>query len=129
MRILAAAPGHAIRARARERTAPRRSIPASGGAVKSRVPRPMVAMAGSGKVDGMNTTPSRAYRTPLLRRLAWLAAALALLAAAPVIAWSALGHKLVGDLAQRHLTPAANAEVARLLAGEANPTLAGVATW
>ena len=51
------------------------------------------------------------------------------LAAAPVIAWSALGHKLVGELAQRHLNRAARAEVERLLAGEADPTLAGVATW
>src|SRR3546814_2521909 len=32
-------------------------------------------------------------------------------------------------LAQRHLTPAADAEVARLLAGETDPTLAGVAAW
>jgi hypothetical protein len=45
------------------------------------------------------------------------------------MAWSALGHKLVGELAQRHLTPHARAEVKRLLAGEPNPTLAGVATW
>jgi hypothetical protein len=56
-------------------------------------------------------------------------AALLLALAAPVAAWSALGHKLVGALAQRHLTPAAQAEVARLLAGEEDPTLAGVATW
>src|SRR3546814_4730049 len=32
-------------------------------------------------------------------------------------------------LAQRHLTPAADAEVARLLAGAKDPTLAGVAAW
>src|SRR3546814_2801203 len=38
-------------------------------------------------------------------------------------------HRLVGELAQRHLTPAADAEVARLLAGEKDPTLAGVAAW
>lgn len=67
--------------------------------------------------------------TPAPRRLAWLAVFLGLVVAAPVIAWSALGHRLVGELAQRHLTPAANAEVARLLAGEPDPTLAGVATW
>lgn len=52
-----------------------------------------------------------------------------LAAAAPASAWSALGHRLVGDLAQRQLQPAAQAEVGRLLAGEAEPTLAGVATW
>ena len=45
------------------------------------------------------------------------------------LAWSALGHRLVGELAQRHLSPAAKAEVARLLAGEADPDLGGVAYW
>ena len=75
----------------------------------------------------MNKSPRP--RSRLVRRLAWLAVVLGLVVAAPVIAWSALGHKLVGELAQRHLTPAANAEVARLLAGEPDPTLAGVATW
>ena len=55
---------------------------------------------------------------------------IALLLLAPsAMAWSALGHRLVGELAQRHLSPAANAEVATLLAGEPDPTLAGVATW
>lgn len=54
---------------------------------------------------------------------------LVLLPAPPALAWSALGHRLVGELAQRHLEPAANAEVAALLAGEPDPTLAGVATW
>ncbi|HEY0661040.1 MAG TPA: S1/P1 nuclease [Lysobacter sp.] len=56
-------------------------------------------------------------------------AALFLALAGPVVAWSALGHKLVGELAQRHLSRAADAEVRRLLAGEPNPTLAGVASW
>jgi len=77
----------------------------------------------------MNAPHSRSSRILVLRRLAWLAAVLVLAIAAPVVAWSALGHKLVGELAQRHLTPAANAEVALLLKGEAEPTLAGVATW
>ncbi|QNP39787.1 S1/P1 nuclease [Lysobacter solisilvae (ex Woo and Kim 2020)] len=73
----------------------------------------------------------RAGHSSRPRRAALLAAGLlaALLIAGPVIAWSALGHKLVGALAQRHLDPAARAEVARLLAGEPDPTLAGVATW
>jgi hypothetical protein len=71
-------------------------------------------------------SPSPSRRWP--RALAVLAL-LGLLVAGPVIAWSALGHRLVGELAQRHLTPAARAEVDRLLAGEADPTLAGVATW
>ena len=52
-----------------------------------------------------------------------------LLLAPSAMAWSALGHRLVGELAQRHLSPAATAEVAVLLAGEPKPTLAGVATW
>ncbi len=73
--------------------------------------------------------PSRPLPARLLRRLAIPAVLLALFVAAPVAAWSALGHKLVGELAQRHLSATANAEVARLLQGEADPTLAGVATW
>lgn len=56
------------------------------------------------------------------------AAALLLLAPA-ALGWAQLGHRLVGELAQRHLTPAAAAEVARLLEGEPDPTLAGVAAW
>ncbi len=63
-----------------------------------------------------------------MRRLV-LTAVLLLLAPA-ALAWSALGHRLVGELAERHLNPVAQAEVAALLAGEPDPrTLAGVATW
>lgn len=47
----------------------------------------------------------------------------------PVGAWSTLGHRLVGELAQRQLGAGARAEVARLLAGEADPSLAGIAAW
>lgn len=50
-------------------------------------------------------------------------------ASSPAQAWSGLGHRLVGELASRHLTPAARAEVAALLAGEPEPTLGGVAAW
>jgi hypothetical protein len=71
----------------------------------------------------------RAQPRRLTPVLLLIAAVLLLALAAPVAAWSALGHKLVGALAQRHLTPAAQREVDRLLAGEADPTLAGVATW
>lgn len=49
--------------------------------------------------------------------------------AAPAFGWSKQGHQLVGELAQRDLTPATLAEVDRLLAGEPVPTLAGVSTW
>lgn len=54
----------------------------------------------------------------------------AFLAASPVaLAWSALGHRMVGAIAERHLDPAAEARVRELLAGEPDPTLAGVAYW
>lgn len=52
-----------------------------------------------------------------------------LLLAPSALAWSALGHRLTGELAQRHLDPVARAEVAAVLAGEPDPTLAGVAIW
>lgn len=56
--------------------------------------------------------------------------ALLVLGAIPLaLAWSALGHRLVGALAQPQLTPAAQAQVELLLAGEPDPTLAGVASW
>jgi nuclease S1 len=54
---------------------------------------------------------------------------LAAFVAPDAVAWSAQGHRMVGDLAQRHLTPAASAQVAVLLQGEPDPTLAGVASW
>ena len=47
----------------------------------------------------------------------------------PAAAWSKPGHRMVGDIAQRHLTPAAAAQVAELLKNEPEPTLAGVASW
>src|SRR6476620_597506 len=67
---------------------------------------------------------------PTMPRLFALSAALAALLAAPAAqAWSALGHRMVGALAERHLNPEAEAQVKLLLAGEPDPTLAGVATW
>ena len=51
------------------------------------------------------------------------------LAPPPANAWGALGHQLVGALAQTRLTPAAAAEVRALLRDEPTPTLAGVAMW
>lgn len=47
----------------------------------------------------------------------------------PAHAWTELGHQLVGELAQRQLTPHASAQVAELLKQESDPTLAGVAYW
>ena len=66
-----------------------------------------------------------------MRRLpALLPLLLILLAASPAaLAWSALGHHLVGDLAERHIRPATGRAIQRLLAGEPQPTLAGIAQW
>ncbi|MDB6162727.1 MAG: hypothetical protein JWL98_159 [Xanthomonadaceae bacterium] len=59
-----------------------------------------------------------------------IAALLVLLVLSPVaMAWSALGHRLVGELAGRHVRPATQRTIAALLAGEPEPTLAGVADW
>lgn len=53
------------------------------------------------------------------------------LAAGSAVAWSAEGHRTVAHIADAGLRPAARAEVERLLtvAGQPDPTLAGVATW
>lgn len=45
------------------------------------------------------------------------------------MAWGEPGHRVVAELAARQLRPAARDEVAKLLAGEPDPTLAGVANW
>ena len=58
-----------------------------------------------------------------------LPALILLAVAAPAFGWSKQGHQRVGELAESDLTPAARAEVQRLLAGEPVPTLAGVSTW
>jgi hypothetical protein len=70
---------------------------------------------------------ARARRWRILRPVLLLT--LGLVATAPAFAWSALGHKLVGAIAERHLSPTAAHEVQVLLQGEPDPTLAGVATW
>lgn len=44
-------------------------------------------------------------------------------------AWGPEGHRIVAELAQRHLSPAAEAQVERLLAPEHTGRLADVATW
>lgn len=55
--------------------------------------------------------------------------ALAALPSTTAFAWGPVGHRTVGALAATELMPATRAEVARLLHGEADPTLAGVANW
>ena len=54
---------------------------------------------------------------------------LALLMPGPALAWGAKGHRLIAHLATTELRPQASAEIARLLRGEPDPTLAGVANW
>lgn len=68
---------------------------------------------------------------PAMRRIpVFLLVFAALSAASPAaLAWSALGHRMVGAIAERHLTPQAEARVRELLAGEPDPSLAGVAYW
>lgn len=48
---------------------------------------------------------------------------------APALAWSRQGHQLVAELADHDLRPGARRELQVLLAGEPEPTLAGIATW
>lgn len=43
--------------------------------------------------------------------------------------WGPEGHRVVAQIAWDHLTPAAKAQVSDLLAGEAEPSLPGVANW
>ncbi|MFT3805674.1 S1/P1 nuclease [Arenimonas sp.] len=64
---------------------------------------------------------------PLIRR--GISMFLLLLTPALACAWGKDGHRIVGELAQRQLKPAAQAEVSRLLAGEPEPSLAGIANW
>ena len=64
----------------------------------------------------------------MIRAASFLIACLFLLPL-PARAWSKQGHRMVGDIAQRHLTPVAAAQVAELLQGEPEPSLAGVASW
>lgn len=62
------------------------------------------------------------------RRLA--AALFSIFAFAPIAqAWGPLGHSVVAELAQRHLSPAAEAEVERLLALDHTKSLADIASW
>jgi hypothetical protein len=66
---------------------------------------------------------------PLRRNFAPISLALLLLLAAPARAFGPLGHRIIGTLAERQLRPEVAGQVAQLLAGEPEPTLAGVANW
>lgn len=63
-----------------------------------------------------------------IRRCLLTACAL-LLCASPAFAWGSLGHRVVAQLAQKQLTPAASAEVERLLAVQGAHRLAHIAMW
>jgi hypothetical protein len=56
-------------------------------------------------------------------------ALLLLLPAQSAWSWGQTGHRVVGELAQAKLSPKALAAVNQLLAGQPEPTLAGVSTW
>jgi hypothetical protein len=53
----------------------------------------------------------------------------ALLIAGPARAWGPEGHAIVADIAEAHLTPAAAAEIHRLLAAEGHARLDEIASW
>ncbi|MCW8807027.1 MAG: S1/P1 nuclease [Rhodanobacter sp.] len=56
-------------------------------------------------------------------------ALLAALVVAPALAWGPLGHSVVAELAQQHLSPSAETEVEQLLAPEHTRSLADIANW
>jgi len=65
-----------------------------------------------------------------MRRLALsLVPVLFLLTARNAAAWANKAHRIVGLLAERHLTAEARTQIKILLAGEANTDLAAVSTW
>ena len=64
-----------------------------------------------------------------MNRILFFLLATALLLPAPAFAWGALGHRLVASLAWDDLTPATRRQINTLLAGEPEPTLAGIASW
>ncbi len=54
---------------------------------------------------------------------------LLLITPAAALGWGRDGHSLIGLLAERQLSPATLSAVQQLLVDEANPTLAGIASW
>jgi hypothetical protein len=73
--------------------------------------------------------PPEPAETMTLRLPRLLLAALLLALPAIALAWGKPAHRVVAQLAEAQLRPAARAEAIRLLAGEAEPGLAGVADW
>lgn len=64
-----------------------------------------------------------------MNRIQAAVAAALLFFVGPALAWSQLGHRLVGALAEPQLRPEVAAAVTEILAGEDDPTLSGVAYW
>lgn len=83
--------------------------------------------AASGPLPHLVRMP--AYRSLIARACRASVAVVLLAASGPLFAWGAMGHRLIGQLAEEELTPVAREQVARLLAPEPVPTLAGVASW
>lgn len=73
------------------------------------------------------TPPARSPRTWLLLAMALVLLGVAVSGTAK--AWGVEGHRIVADIAQSNLTPAATQAVAALLQAEPEPTLAGVSSW
>lgn len=66
----------------------------------------------------------------LLHAVAFIASLSSIVALTPtVLAFGPDGHRIVGELAQRQLSNDARAEIALLLAGETESTLASIANW
>ena len=70
-----------------------------------------------------------AVRIAGMNRLFACLLSLALLLPTPAMAWGRTGHRLIARLADAQLSPQAHATLRALLADEADPTLAGIASW
>lgn len=58
-----------------------------------------------------------------------LASGVVLTMPSQVLAWGSVGHQVIATLAEKQLTPAAQAQVQALLAEEPASTLASISTW
>ncbi|WP_363798661.1 S1/P1 nuclease [Lysobacter firmicutimachus] len=79
----------------------------------------------------MNASGHRSRPSSLAARALRPLACAALLLTVPAqgLAWGPQGHRLVAALAWDGMTPQARAEALQLLAGEADPSLPGIANW
>lgn len=65
----------------------------------------------------------------MLRLACFILIAALTVAASSARAWGPAGHRIIAELAEQHLSPAAHAQVRRLLASTGARSLADVATW